>query len=146
MRTTLAYKKHSAGAIYIIITIIGAISTLAGVATDDIKFLIMGITLVIAGGIFAVQYLTLPSEIIVLCEDGTLLLPKGVTIKLGELIDISYRRASARGIQYRWGSVTLCTRLGSYKFGFVADCEDVAKQLTELMHKQKYENKNEVNI
>ena len=146
MRTTLAYKKHSAGAIYIIITIIGAISTLAGVATDDIKFLIMGISLVIAGGIFAVQYLTLPSEIIVLCEDGTLLLPKGVSINIADLIDISYRRASARGIQYRWGSVTLSTRLSSYKFGFVADCEDVAKQLTDLMHKQKYENKNEVNI
>ena len=146
MKTTLAYKKHGAGALYIIITIIGVISALAGVATDDIKFLIMGITFVIAGGIFAVQYLALPSDIIVLCEDGTLILPKGVSIKVEDLVDVSYRRASAKGIQYRWGSVTLTTRVKKFKFGFVADCEDVAKQLTELMHKQKYENKNEVNI
>lgn len=146
MKTTIAYKKHGAGVIYIVITIIGVISTLAGIVTDDSRFWIIGAMLAVTGGILSVQYLSLPSDIIVLCEDGSLMLPKGVSIKLNDLVDVSYRRASARSIQYRWGSVTLSTKFSSYKFGFVANCEDVAKQLTELMHKQKYENKNEVNI
>jgi hypothetical protein len=137
MRRTLAYKKHGAGALYIIITTIGVISMLIGVATDDIKFVIMGFVAAILCGILSIQYLTIPPEIIVLCEDGTLILKKGVRIKLEDLVDVSYRRASARGIQYRWGSVTLTTKIKKFKFGFVANCEDVAKNLTRLMYEAK---------
>ena len=54
--------------------------------------------------------------------------------------DVSYRRASAKGIQYRWGSVTLSTLYGKYKFGFVADCEEVSKRLTQLVYEEKYRN------
>ena len=137
MKRTLAYKKHGAGALYIIITIIGVISMLIGVAIDDIKFVIMGLAAAILCGILSIQYLTIPSEVIVLCEDGTLILKKGVRIKLEDLVDVSYRRASARGIQYRWGSITLTTKIKKFKFGFVADCEDVAKDLTRLMYEAK---------
>jgi len=76
----------------------------------------------------------------VLSDDNKLILPHGVTVSLYAVNDVSYRRASAKGIQYRWGSVTLSTLYGKYKFGFVADCEEVSKRLTQLLYKEKYRN------
>ena len=143
MKTTIAYKKHSAGIVYIALTFIGVVMLISSIAE---KLLPLGITaalLTLISVILSIQFLSLPSDIIVLSEDGSLILPKGVTVSLESVSDVSYRRASAKGIQYRWGSLTLSTYYGNYKFGFVADCENAAKQLTQLVFeaKQKAQNK-----
>ena len=137
MKTTIAYKKQSAGILYIILTLVGIGVLVAGSVVHYTTAILVGALITILCGVFAVQFLSLPSEIIVLTEDGTLLLPKGETVSLNSINDVSYRRASARGIQYRWGSVTISTYSGTYKCDFVANCKDVAEELTRLMNEAK---------
>ncbi len=143
MRTTIAYKKHSAGILYIILTFVGVMMLIFAIMEELLPLGIMGVLLTIISAILSIRFLSLPSHIIVLSDDGLLILPKGVTVPLESVSDVSYRRASAKGLQYRWGSITLSTYYGSYKFGFVADCEDVAKQLTQMAFeaKQKMQQK-----
>ena len=143
MRTTIAYKKHCAGILYIILTFVGVMLFISAITEKLLPLGIIGGLLTIISAILSVRFLSLPSDIIVLSEDGDLILPKGVTVSLESVSDVSYRRASAKGIQYRWGSITVSTYYDSYKFGFVADCEDVAKKLTQMVFeaKQKTEHK-----
>ena len=141
MRTTIAYKKHSAGILYIILSVVGVMMLISAITEKLLPVGIIGALLTIISAVLSVRYLSLPSDIIVLSEDGSLILPKGVTVSLESVSDVSYRRASARGIQYRWGSITLSTYFGSYKYGFVSDCEDVAKQLTQMVFEAKQKGK-----
>lgn len=145
MRTTIAYKKHSAGILYIILTLIGVMMLISAITEKLLPLGIIGALLTIISAVLSIRFLSLPSDIIILSDDGSLILPKGVPVSLESVSDVSYRRASAKGIQYRWGSITLSTYYGSYKFGFVADCEDVAKQLTQMAFeaKQKIKHKEE---
>ena len=146
MRTTIAYKKHSAGVVYIILTFVGVMLLISAIAEKLIPMGIIGGLLTVVSAILSILFLMLPSNIIVLSDDNTIILPKGITVPLDSISDVSYRRASAKGIQYRWGSVSLSTYYGSYKYGFVADCEDVSKQLTQMVFeaKQKGKSKGEV--
>ena len=141
MRTTIAYKKYSAGIVYIILTFVGVLLLISAIAEKLIPMGIIGGLLTIVSAVLSIRFLMLPSNIIVLSDDDTIILPKGITVPLDSISDVSYRRASAKGIQYRWGSITLSTYYGSYKYGFVADCEDVAKQLTQMVFEAKQKNR-----
>ena len=141
MKKTIAYKKQSAGILYIVLAFIGVGVLVAGCAAHYTTAILMGALIVILCGVFAVQFLSLPTDIIVLSDDETLVLPKEKVVSLNSISDVSYRRASARGIQYRWGSVTISAYCGTYKYGFVANCEDVAKELTRLVYEAKEKNK-----
>ncbi len=136
MRVALAYKKHSAGVIYIILTIVGIAMLILGLSDKNYPMAICGAIFAIMGALLSVQYLSLPSSIIILSDD-TLILPKGVTVSLDSISDVSYRRASASGIRYHWGSITISTYHGVYKYRFVADCETVSKRLTQLVYEAK---------
>ena len=146
MRTTIAYKKHSASIVYIILTFVGVMLLISAIAEKLIPMGIIGGLLTVVSAVLSIRFLMLPSNIIVLSDDNTIILPKGITVPLDSISDVSYIRASAKGIQYRWGSVTVSTYYGSYKYGFVADCEDVSKQLTQMVFeaKQKGKSKGEV--
>lgn len=141
MRTTIAYKKYSAGIVYIILTFVGVMLLISAIAEKLIPMGIIGGLLTVVSAVLSIRFLMLPSNIIVLSDDNTIILPKGITVPLDSISDVSYRRASAKGIQYRWGSITLSTYYGSYKYGFVADCEDVAKQLTQMVFEAKQKNR-----
>ena len=140
MQTTIAYKKHSVGILYIVLTVVGIFCFLYGLIGERFPTWLFGAVLAVVSGVLSVQYLMLPSDIIALSEDNSLILPKGETIPMEALNDVSYKCARGKGIQYRWGSITLSTRYGVYKFGFVADCEDVAKTLTRMMYAAKYKD------
>ena len=146
MRTTIAYKKHSAGIVYIILTFAGVLLLISAIAEKLIPMGIIGGLLTVVSAVLSIRFLMLPSNIIVLSDDNTIILPKGITVPLDSISDVSYRRASAKGIQYRWGSITVSTYYDSYKYGFVADCEDVSKQLTQMVFeaRQKGKSKGEV--
>ena len=146
MRTTIAYKKHSAGIVYIILTFVGVMLFISAIAEKLIPMGIIGGLLTVVSAVLSIRFLMLPSNIIVLSDDNSIILPKGITVPLDSISDVSYIRASAKGIQYRWGSVTVSTYYGSYKYGFVADCENVSKQLTQMVFeaKQKGKSKGEV--
>ena len=140
MQTTIAYKKHGAGILYILLTVVGIFCFIYGLIDGGFRAWFLGAVMAVVSGVLAVQYLMLPSDIIVLSEDNSLILPKGEVIPMEAVHDVSYKCARGKGIQYRWGSITLTTRYGVYKFGFVADCEDVAKALTRMMYAVKHKD------
>ena len=142
MKTTIAYKKHSAGIVYIILTVVGVMLLVTAIAEKLIPLGIIGVILTVVSAVLSVRFLLLPSNIIVLSDDNTIILSKGISVSLSAISDVSYRRASAKGIQYRWGSVTVSTYYGSYKYGFVANCEDVSKQLTQMVFEAKQKSQN----
>ena len=85
----------------------------------------------------SVRFLLLPSELMILGNEQTLILPKGVTVSLDSIDEVTFKRARAKSVRYRWGSVTILTREGKYKIHYVADCEDVAIKLNQLARKAK---------
>lgn len=84
-----------------------------------------------------VKYLRVPYEIVTVDNKGMLHLPKNVTLDPKDIIDVSYRRARGKGITYYWGEITIITRLESIEFDYVADCEDVSKELTRMMYESR---------
>jgi len=134
----IATKREGLGAMYLICTVVGVACITLGVAMPNLYSALLGILLSITCGYIYAKYFSLPKVVISIDQNGCLFLPKGVVINIKDVIDVSYRRAAAKGIQYRWGDITLTTRIGKYKYGFIAECENVAKSLTEMMHKAKY--------
>ena len=137
MKRTIAYKKQSAGIPYIILTLLGAVLLISAIAEKEIRMILLCAVLVLVSAVLSVQFLLLPSEIIILSGDGTLILPRGITVPLDSVCAVSCKRARAKGLRYRWGSVILSTHLETYKFGFVADCEDVTICLNQLIREAK---------
>ncbi|MBQ3489425.1 MAG: hypothetical protein IJA86_02420 [Clostridia bacterium] len=135
MKKTIAYKKQSIGILYIILTVFGAIFSISAITEKDMPLILIGALLLIISMVLSIQFLLLPSDIIILSDDDTLILPRGVTVPLDCVSEVSFKRASAKGLRYRWGSITIFTYSDTYKFGFVADCENVAIQLNKLIRK-----------
>ena len=133
MQTTIARKKHSDGITFIVFTVLGIGLVVYGLIEGQSFLWFVGVVLAIVFGGFAIRYLLLPSDIIVLSEEGSLILPKGRIIPIETVCVVSYKWAYGRGVRLDWGTVTLSTHEAKYKFGFVADCENVAKALKELM-------------
>lgn len=40
-------------------------------------------------------------------------------------------------VEYAWGTVTIETKTGKYKYGFVADCAEVERKLNDLRKGKK---------
>ena len=142
MKKVIAYKKQSAGILYIICTVF-FILILAKVIgstemTGEDVFLILSLSVItVSALVLSVQFLLLPSELIILANQQTLILPKGVTVSLDSIDEVTFKRATAKGARYRWGSVTILTREGKYKIHYVTDCQDVAIKLNQLARKAK---------
>ncbi len=103
----------------------------------EIVIILLGVVLSAISVYAIVKYLRLPHDIITVDNQGILHLPHEVTVDPADLTDVSYKRASGKGFQYRWGDIVLFTHLDSYKFNFVDDCENTAKKLTRLMYESK---------
>ena len=78
-----------------------------------------------------------PKEIIKLNENNELILPKNIKLSCSDLIDISYRKATAKGYSYSYGKIIISSKKGTYTYNFVKDCEGVCKELTRLMFENK---------
>ena len=110
----------------------------AGFLTEKDILAIAGLSVIcLISSISSVHFLLLPSELIVLANHQTLILPKGVTVSLDSVSKVSFLRSSGKGISYRWGSVTIFTYSGKHKIRYVADCQNVAIQLNKLVRNAK---------
>ena len=142
MKKVIAYKKQSAGILYIICTVF-FILILAKVIgstemTGEDVFLILSLSVItVSALVLSVQFFLLPSELIALANQQTLILPKGVTVSLDSIDEVTFKRAKAKSVRYHWGSVTILTREGKYKIHYVTDCQDVAIKLNQLARKAK---------
>ena len=136
----IAHKKSGVGIMYLVCVLLGFILIGIGIATGGEGLLLAVAGLAISGisGFIFVQYILLPYDVISIDQEDNLHLPKGTIVNIKDVLDVSYRRASARSIQYKWGSVTLKTRLGDFKYGYISDCEEVSKQLTDMMYRARF--------
>ena len=137
MKTTIAYKEKGVGIICFILVSMGVLGFVYGVQ-QNLFAAAIGALLVILGFVSAVRYFLLPSQMIVLsCDGRTLTLPKGVTVPVGSIMKVLYYRGEKGQIKMKWGRVTIYTYSGTYKCDFVANCKDVAEELTRLMNEDK---------
>lgn len=137
METTIAYKEKGVGIICFILVSMGVLGFVYGVQ-QNLFAAAIGVLLVILGFVSAVRYFLLPSQMIVLsCDGRTLILPKGVTVPVGSIMKVLYYRGEKGQIKMKWGRVTIYTYSGTYKCDFVANCKDVAEELTRLMNEAK---------
>lgn len=81
------------------------------------------------------HYFKTPKDAIILNYNKSISLPGfDVTIPMVEVTDISYVRATARGISYKWGKVVIKTDDRKYVVNYLEECEEVCKQLTREMY------------
>lgn len=98
-----------------------------------IPLLFVGIFLVV-DGVILYQYMKTPSDAIILNADRSIVLPGyGVTLSMSEVMEISFRRAKARGIRYKWGKVMIRTSVQTYTVRYLSQCEQVAETLLQEM-------------
>ena len=137
MKKIIAKKKHSAGVMFILLTLLGVGLLILGIAFDIKILLFMGAVFAVGCVGFVVWYFTVPSEIITLDENRNLILPKGVVIPLRDITEVSSFEAWNHRTKYTWGTVTIETKTRKYKYGFVADCAEVEKRLNDLRRGKK---------
>ena len=135
----IARKRDGIGIMYLCCTIVGIFMAIFGVGSAKFYFILLGILLTVVCGYIYASYVALPTDVIILESGNVLRLPKGITVNIADLADVSYKCATAKGVQYKWGTVILRTKFGTvYKYGYIAECETVAKRLTEMMYAVRY--------
>lgn len=73
----LMYKKHSAGIMYMVLTVIGLGLIATGITRGQIPLGVIGVPMTVLCAILSYRYLLLPSNIIELSDENTLILPGG---------------------------------------------------------------------
>ena len=137
----IARKREGIGAMYLFVTVAGICMLVFGIGATTLYYALLGILLTAVGIYIYAGYVALPTDVILLEQGDVLRLPKGITVNIGELADVSYKCATAKGRQYKWGTVILRTKFGTvYKYGYIAECESVSKRLTEMMYAARYNN------
>lgn len=135
----IARKSIAVGFLYSICLIVGVFFICLGMYQTYL--LIAGIITDIISLIILIDYFRVPYAPISINEKS-ILLPKNTVLSLNDILDVSYRRASAKGIQYRWGTIVISSTMGTYKYRYISDCEDVAKDLLRMVYEEKFKHSN----
>lgn len=138
--TVIARRVRGIWLLHLLIIVCGAAIIVAGNFYGfSVYGNIMGAVLCAIGLWEIIDYLRVPSAIVVLEGLYTLRLPRGVRLDAKEITNLSHTRASSRGTQYKWGNVVISTDTAEYKLRFVADCEAVESALAELAERRQSE-------
>ena len=137
----IAKKSEGLGLLYSFTALLGLVLIGIGVfyekTSTSLLTAVFGIVVLAISVYQVVAFCRTPAEIVTVDNTGLLHLPNDVTLNPADLIDVSYKRARGKGIQYKWGKIILSTHIDTYKFNFVADCEQTAKELTRMMYESK---------
>ena len=137
MEKVIAKKKHSAGVMFILLTLLGMGLLILGIVFDIKILLFMGAAFAVGCIGFVIWYFTVPSIVIALDENRNLVLPRGIVIALRDITNVSSFEAWNVRVDYTWGTITIETKTKKYKCGFVADCAEVEKKLNDLRRGKK---------
>ncbi len=132
----IAEKKGSVGGLYLLCALFAALMLWGSTEKTRLStgMAITGtLVLLLCIGVL-IDFFRYPSVLITRDATGLLHLPKNATVSPSEISDVSYRRASAKGFQYSWGTVTVTTYAETYKLRYVGDCEKVAKELLRMTY------------
>lgn len=135
----IAHKKRGIGLMYAFTLLLSLFMFLYAVFSRDNPALIIiylgALTIAVISLVIVIQYIKTPNEAIIYDESkNEIRLPSDVIIQVSDIVDLSYRRASAKGIQYKWGSVVIKTITNRYIVRYLANCEAVCKRLIELKY------------
>ena len=132
----IAKRKNSVLTLWLFITGLGALMCIVALLkpfsfqSEKIGMFLIGLMLFGIGCVVLINILRTPKNII--CFDGqNLILPQGkYPLKL--LSNVNYRRARIRGVNYRWGRITLTINGQKFEYTGVADVEKVHDRIMEL--------------
>lgn len=130
-----AGKSIPVGLLYFVCLLVGVGLIFAGYA--QLYWLIIGIAISLVSLIILIDYIKIPMTPFYINSDDKLVLPKNIVLSMSDILDVSYRRASARGLQYRWGTITVYSTRGTYKYRYISECETVAKCILKLVCEKK---------
>lgn len=131
----LATKSTKIVSLYIFCLVMGIIISFIGFYITYAFFL--GILLALISLGIVIDYFHTSKTPIMLNDKNQLILPKGMILELSDIKDVSYRRASARCIQYKWGTVKIFSTKGEFRFRYLENCEEVAKTILKLVYQVK---------
>jgi len=89
MNKIIAKKKHSAGVMFILLTLLGVGLLILGIAFDIKILLFMGVLFAVGCVGFVIWYFTVPSIVIALDENRNLVFPRGIVIALRDITNVS---------------------------------------------------------
>ena len=144
---TIGYKKGGIGIVYIFALTLGVLLITGGcflvIAEKEVAgsgmFFLGGILVIGVSIVEMIEYYS--TKVDVISTDGERMKINDNLFLIKDIVDVSYRRASYKGGQYRYGKIIVKTKDTSYTAQFVAECESVSKEITRLM----YEKKNQLN-
>ena len=145
MRKVIAYKEQAFGALgYIAFIGIDAFAfawicaSVPSLQEYFFNLFLMGVLMTLTSGGLAICFRLFPTDLIVLTDNDKLLLPNRAILSLEDIYEVVAIRSSARCIGgAKWGTVVIVARSGEYRYESVANCENVEKELTRLMHEAK---------
>jgi len=141
---TIIAKRSPAGLIFLVGAATGFEIIIYGIIERLFLMVVFGVLLTVVFLPHTIHFARLPANVILLSERNTVLLPGKKEISLFSIENVSYKRAQRKHIRYRWGTLTITTRSHTYKYHFIADCEEVSKRLIKLAYdgKKKEKRKN----
>lgn len=130
-----ARKSVAAGVLYgVCILASGLMLAACGALQSDVPlWIICGACTAIIIGVF-IDYLRTPMRPFFIDEHDRLVLHDGTVLDMKDVWDVSYRRATGRGVQYSWGSITINSGYGTLKYRYICDCEELTKSLLRLVY------------
>ena len=136
----IAKKKKGIWLLYVFTLIVALfIPTISTVAPkgNGMAFVILSpiwLTISIISIVILVRYKNTPDNAILYNESKKAIYVGNTKIYLNEIEDLSYVRAAAKGIQYKWGTVKIKTNKTKHVVRYVANCEAVCKKLIDLKY------------
>jgi predicted RND superfamily exporter protein len=138
----IAKKKMGPAWIFGTIGFLGFLAFISSFFHGDetIIMALIGIFLCVLNVVLFVQALTMPKDIISVDEEsGRIYLhPDDVNISAASVCDVTFYRGRMRWSLFKWGTVIIETPNETYRYPFVADCEEVTKNLLRLVYMKKY--------
>lgn len=128
-------RSNGVGILYMLMLLLSMIMIFIGIYEN--YFLFIGFVLFVVSLYIVIDYHKTPKAPIMINDQADVVLHQGIVIRPNELVDVSYKRASAKGFQYRFGTVIIQITAATYKFRYLKDCEKVSKELSKLMYQNK---------
>jgi len=125
----VAERKNSICLLYFLGLIGGCLLSLIGY--QKAETLIGGILVIIISLIILIHFANSPKIAVQQDEKGNFFLYDEIILASDEIIDVRYRRVSARGLQYKWGKLMFYTKKGDYTFSYIKDVEYSCKYILE---------------
>lgn len=129
-----ARKSVAVGVLYGACALVSGCALAYSIISKNVQLIIYGGILVAVCLGVVLDYLRTPMRPFSIDGHDRLVLHNGIVLDMKDVWDVSYRQAAARGMQYFWGSVTVVTEMGTFKYGYISDCEWVAKSLLHRVY------------